>query len=94
MGQAARIAVYVQNRTPHKVLENMTPEEVPIKIGYVWKHVFLHPFVLSVVKEIEFWACKLSKALLSMANEQLLRSPKPPKDLFLQNLIIVLINLL
>ena len=28
MGQAARIAVYVQNRTPHRLLENKTPEEV------------------------------------------------------------------
>ena len=25
---AARIAVYVQNRTPHRVLENKNPEEV------------------------------------------------------------------
>ena len=58
-----------------------------IKIGSVWKHVFLHPFVLSVVKLTEFWVCKLSKALLSMANEQLLRSPKPSKALFMQNLI-------
>ena len=67
---------------------------ISVKIGYVWKHVFLHHFVLSVVKEIESWVCKLPKALLSVANEQLLCSPKPPKDLFLQNLIIPLINLL
>ena len=26
--EAARTAVYVQNRTPHRVLENKTPEEV------------------------------------------------------------------
>ena len=26
--EATRIAVYVQNHTPHKVLENKTPEEV------------------------------------------------------------------
>ena len=26
--EAARKAVYVQNRTPHRVLENKTPEEV------------------------------------------------------------------
>ena len=26
--EAARIAVYVQNRTPHRVLENKTPKEV------------------------------------------------------------------
>ena len=26
--EAARIAVYVQNRTPHRVLEKKTPEEV------------------------------------------------------------------
>ena len=26
--EAARIVVYVQNRTPHRVLENKTPEEV------------------------------------------------------------------
>ena len=26
--KAARTAVYVQNRTPHRVLENKTPEEV------------------------------------------------------------------
>ena len=26
--EAARTVVYVQNRTPHRVLENMTPEEV------------------------------------------------------------------
>ena len=26
--EAARIAVYIQNRTPHRVIENKTPEEV------------------------------------------------------------------
>ena len=26
--EVSRTAVYVQNHTPHKVLENMTPEEV------------------------------------------------------------------
>ena len=26
--EASRTAVYVQNRTPHRVLENKTPEEV------------------------------------------------------------------
>ena len=26
--EAARIAMYVQNHTPHRVLENKTPEEV------------------------------------------------------------------
>ena len=26
--EAAKIAVYVQDRTPHRVLENKTPEEV------------------------------------------------------------------
>ena len=28
MGEAARTSVYVQNRTPHRVLKNKTPEEV------------------------------------------------------------------
>ena len=58
---------------------------VSAKIGSVCKHIFMHPFVLSVVKEAESWVCKLPKALLSVANEQLLCSPKPPKALFLQN---------
>ena len=42
-------------------------------------------FVLLVVKNIKLWVCKLPKDLLLVANEQLLRSPKPPKALFLQN---------
>ena len=65
-----------------------------IKIRPVCKHVFLHPFVLSMVKEIEFWACKVVKALLSVANEQLLHSPKPPKALFSAKFNYSLINLL
>ena len=28
LAEAARTVVYVQNRSPHKVLENKTPEEV------------------------------------------------------------------
>jgi len=35
-----------------------------------------------VVKEAKSWVCQLLKASLSVANEQLLRSPKPPKALF------------
>ena len=27
-GEAAKKSVYIQNRTPHRVLENKTPEEV------------------------------------------------------------------
>ena len=65
-----------------------TPEVlISTKIGSVCKHIFLHPFVLQVVKAAEFWVCKLPKALLLVANEQILHSPKPPKDLFLQNFI-------
>ena len=50
---------------------------VPIKIGSMCKHIFIHPFVLSVAKEEESWVCKLSKSLLSVANEHLMCSPKP-----------------
>ena len=52
------------------------------KTGYACQNIFLHTFMLSVVKEVESWVCLLMKALLSVANEQLLRSPKPPKALF------------
>ena len=49
------------------------------------KNIFLHPFFLSMVKETKSWVCQLPKALLLVANEPLLRSPKQLKACFLQN---------
>ena len=51
--EAARIAVYVQNRTPHRVLENKTPKEVfsgkKPKVSHL--RIFRCPVYIQIPKE-------------------------------------------
>ena len=51
--EAARTAVYVQNRTPHRVLENKTPEEVfsgkKLEISHL--RIFDCPVYIHIPKE-------------------------------------------
>ena len=51
--EAARIAVYVQNRTPHRVLENKKPEEIFFgkkpKVGHL--RIFDFPVYIHIPKE-------------------------------------------
>ena len=51
--EAARIAVYVQNRTPHRVLENKTPEEVFSikKPKFSHLRMFGYPIYIHIPKE-------------------------------------------
>ena len=51
--EAARIAVYVQNRNPHRVLENKTPEEVFFKRKPEVSHlrIFGCPVYIHIPKE-------------------------------------------
>ena len=51
--EAARIAVYVQNRTLHRVLENKTPEEVfsGKKPEFIHLKIFGCPVYMQIPKE-------------------------------------------
>ena len=51
--EAARIALYVQNRTPHRVLENKTPEEVfsGKKPEVIHLRIFSCPVYIHIPKE-------------------------------------------
>ena len=46
--EAARIVVYVQNRTPHRVLENKTPEEVFSKKKTEVKHLRIFGYLVYI----------------------------------------------
>ena len=56
------------------------------KNGLLCQNIFLCLFFLSLVKESKSRFCQLPKVMLSIANEPLLRPPKPPKPLFLQKM--------
>ena len=51
--EATRIAAYVQNRTPHIVLENKTPKEVfsgkKLEVGHI--RIFGYPVYIHILKE-------------------------------------------
>ena len=51
--EAARTAVYVQNRTPHRVLEIKTPEEVfsgkKLEVNHL--RIFGYPVYIHILKE-------------------------------------------
>ena len=51
--EAARTTVYVQNRTPHKVLENKTPEEVfsgkKLEVSHLG--IFSYPVYIHIPKD-------------------------------------------
>ena len=51
--EAARTTVYVQNRTPHRVLKNKTPEEVfsdkKVKVSHL--RIFGFPVYIHIPKE-------------------------------------------
>ena len=49
--EAARIAVYVQNRTPHRVLENKTLEEVFSDPEVSYLRIFCSPVYILILKE-------------------------------------------
>ena len=51
--EAARIAVYVQNRTPHSVLENKTPKEIFLskKIEVIHLKIFGCLVYIHILKE-------------------------------------------
>ena len=51
--EAARIAVYVQNHNPHRVLENKTPEEVfsSKKPEFFHLRIFGCPVYIHILKE-------------------------------------------
>ena len=51
--EAARTAVYVQNHTPHRVLENKTPEEVFAgkKLEVSHHIIFGYPVYIHILKE-------------------------------------------
>ena len=51
--EATRIAVYVQNRTPHKVLKNKTPKEVfsAKKPKVIHLKIFRCPVYIHIPKE-------------------------------------------
>ena len=53
--EAARTIVYVQNRTPHRVLENKTPEEVfsGKKLEVIHLRIFSCPICIHIPKEKE-----------------------------------------
>ena len=51
--EASIIAVYVQNHTPHRVLENKTPEEVFFrkKLEVIHLRIFSYPVYIHILKE-------------------------------------------
>ena len=51
--EATRTTVYVQNRTPHGVLENKTPEEVFFgkKLEFIHLRIFGCPLYIQIPKE-------------------------------------------
>ena len=51
--EATRTSVYVQNRTPHRVLENKTPEEVFFskKLEVIHLRIFDCPMYIHIPKE-------------------------------------------
>ena len=51
--EAARTTVYVQNRTPHRVLENKTPKEVLSGKKPEVSHlkIFIYPLYIHIPKE-------------------------------------------
>ena len=51
--EAARTVVYVQNRTPHRVLDNKTPEEAFLGVKPEVSHlrIFGFPVYINVPKE-------------------------------------------
>ena len=52
--EASRTVVYVQNRTPHRVLENKTPEEVFFgkKIEVSHRRIFGCPVYIHIIRII------------------------------------------
>ena len=53
MSEAARTIVYVQNRTPHRVLKNKTPKEVfsSKKLEVIHLKIFSYPVYIHIPKE-------------------------------------------
>ena len=51
--EVSRTVVYVQNRTPHIVLENKTPEEVfsSKKLEFIHLRIFGYPVYIHIPKE-------------------------------------------
>ena len=78
MEQTSPNGVFQQISALYFILEVV----VLAKTGSTCQNNFLHHFLLSVVKEAESQICQLPKSLLSVANEHLLRFPKPLKALF------------
>ena len=53
LAEAARTTMYVENRTPHRVLENNTPKEVfsSKKLEVIHLRIFSYPVYIHIPKE-------------------------------------------